>query len=99
MKYDPLSLSSTVGILEYCDKEVVVCEFSIADGMSSIKNKRISYYISIAELGFAFRFPIEFYIYSSKDINNFCTSYCILDCNNDCPIYKYKNKIKKKRSF
>lgn len=92
MKYNPLSLSSTVGILEYCDKEVVVCEFSIADGMSSIKNKRISYYISIAELGFAFRFPIEFfiliYIYSLKDINNFCTSYCILDCT----IYKYKNK-------
>ena len=64
--------------------------------MSSIKNKRISYYISIAELGFAFRFPIEFFeidIYSStKDINDFCTRYCILDCNNNCPIYKYKNK-------
>lgn len=97
MKDDPLSLSNTAGILEFCDREVVVCEFSIADRIiSSIKNKRISYYISIAELGFGFRFPIEFFdidIYSSaKDINNFCTSYCILDCNNDCPIYKYKNE-------
>ena len=56
MKYNPLSLSSTAGILEFCDREVVVCEFSIADGVSLIKNKRISYYISIAELGFALDF-------------------------------------------